>query len=118
MFYKKQYHQAIQLFEKIYVANKTEVIADATLLRLGMIAEATNDALKAIGYYQLIISDFEDSIYRDEALFFSGELYHKKLDQPNQAMALYERIIFEHPDSIHFVEARKKYRQLRGDNSL
>ena len=35
--------------------------------------------------------------------------------QPEKAKVLYEQIIFNHEDSIYFVEARKKYRVLRGD---
>ena len=32
-----------------------------------------------------------------------------------KAKPLYEEIIFNHQDSIYFVEARKKFRMLRGD---
>ena len=32
-----------------------------------------------------------------------------------KAKNLYEKIVLEHPDSIYFTEARKQYRQLRGD---
>jgi hypothetical protein len=31
---------------------------------------------------------------------------------------LYETLIFHHEDSIYYVEARKKYRKLRGDTNL
>ena len=43
------------------------------------------------------------------------ELYAKKLNQPELAKSFYEQIIFNHPDSIYFVEARKNFRALRGD---
>ena len=35
-----------------------------------------------------------------------------------QIMNFYEKMIFNHQDSIYFVEARKKFRQLRGDKNL
>ena len=31
---------------------------------------------------------------------------------------LYEKVIFEHPDSIFYTEAQKQFRTLRGDNNL
>jgi hypothetical protein len=40
------------------------------------------------------------------------------MQQPEKAKLLYEKIIFNHQDSIYFVEARKEYRQLRGDKAL
>jgi hypothetical protein len=54
----------------------------------------------------------------DEALFFSAEIYNKKLKEIEKAKLLYEKIIFNHEDSIYFVEARKSFRQLRGDSNL
>ena len=42
-------------------------------------------------------------------------MYANTLAQPEKAKALYESIIFEHADSIYFVDSRKKYRALRGD---
>jgi hypothetical protein len=35
-----------------------------------------------------------------------------------KAKSFYEQIIFHHEDSIYFTDARKKYRQLRGDTNL
>ncbi|WP_424516427.1 tetratricopeptide repeat protein, partial [Psychroserpens sp.] len=51
----------------------------------------------------------------DDALYYLAELYENELDQPEKAKALYETIIFKHQDSIYFIEARKRFRLLRGD---
>ena len=51
----------------------------------------------------------------DDASFALADLYENHLFQPEKAKALYEDIVFNHADSIYFVEARKKYRALRGD---
>ena len=40
------------------------------------------------------------------------------LDFAGIAKPLYEKIIFNHQDSIHFVPARKEYRMLRGDTVI
>ena len=39
----------------------------------------------------------------------------QKLNQPQKAKEYYELLIFNFEDSIYFVEARKKFRMLRGD---
>jgi outer membrane protein assembly factor BamD (BamD/ComL family) len=76
-------------------------------LRLGKIYEKTADYNLALSQYQEIIDHHNDGIYIDEALFFSAEIYNKKLKE-GERPSHYEKIIFNHEDSIYFVEARKK----------
>jgi tetratricopeptide (TPR) repeat protein len=73
--------------------------------------------LSALSQYQKIIDNYKDSIYIDEAYYFSAEIYSKQNDIIN-AKKCYEEIIFKHQDSIYFTDARKKYRALRGDKEL
>lgn len=93
-------------------------IEAVTLLRLGKIYEKQGEYNLALSQYQDIIDHHSDGIYIDEALYFSAEIENKKLQQPEKAKPLYEKIIFNHQDSIYFVDARKEYRQLRGDKNL
>ena len=51
----------------------------------------------------------------DDAYFYLAELYRLYLGDQDSAQLYYESIIFNHEDSIHFVDARKQYRLLRGD---
>jgi len=118
--YQNKKEEALQQFQAILKDHQSEddVIADVTLLRLGELYEALRDIPKALASYQNIIDNFPESIYRDEALYFSAEIYHKNLQLPDKAKALYEALLFNHQDSIYFVDARKKYRLLRGDSNL
>lgn len=93
-------------------------IEAVTLLRLGKIYEKQGEYNLALSQYQNIIDHQGDGIYIDEALFFSAEIYNDKLKDAEKAKPLYEKIIFNHQDSIYFVDARKEYRQLRGDKNL
>ena len=71
---------------------------------------------KAKANYEVIIENYSDGILTDDAYYALANIYEKQFKQPEQAKALYEKIIFNHADSIYFVEARKKYRALRGDS--
>jgi len=51
----------------------------------------------------------------DDALFAIAKLYENQLNLPDKAKTYYEKIIFDHPDSIYFVDAQKAFRKLRGD---
>ena len=71
---------------------------------------------KAESNYKKIIEDFREDILADDAYFHLAELYANKLNSAEEAKPLYEKILFEYLDSIYYVEARKKYRKLRGDD--
>jgi tetratricopeptide (TPR) repeat protein len=118
LLYQKRNQEAIAQFQSILKKYKGQEIEAVTLLRLGKIYEKTADYNLALSQYQEIIDHHNDGIYIDEALFFSAEIYNKKLKEGEKAKPLYEKIIFNHEDSIYFVEARKSFRQLRGDTNL
>jgi tetratricopeptide (TPR) repeat protein len=118
LLYQNRNQEAIAQFQSILKKYKGQEIEAVTLLRLGKIYEKTADYDLALSHYQEIIDHHNDGIYIDEALFFSAEIYNKKLKEADKAKPLYEKIIFNHEDSIYFVEARKNFRQLRGDTNL
>ncbi|MEE1897432.1 tetratricopeptide repeat protein [Flavobacterium rakeshii] len=113
--YQNKKQEALDGFKDILANDKTESIQDVTLLRVGRMYEDLKQFDLALQYYKQIIDNYAEGIYIDEALFYSAEIYNKILEDPEKAMPLYEKVIFNHEDSIHFVEARKQYRRLRGD---
>ena len=88
-----------------------------TLYRLGKTYEKLGDDNAALSQYQTIIDHYKDGIYIDEAYYFAAEIYNR-LKDIDKAKSYYEQIIFHHEDSIYFTDARKKFRQLRGDTTL
>jgi tetratricopeptide (TPR) repeat protein len=118
LLYQNRNQEAIIQFQSILKSFKGQEIEAVTLLRLGKIYEKSGDYISALSQYQEIINHHADGIYVDEALYFSAEIENNKLHEPDKAKPLYEKIIFNHQDSIYFVDARKKYRQLRGDKEL
>ena len=64
---------------------------------------------------EYIIANYRDEILADDAHFYLAQLYQSQLGEPEKAKPLYENIIFNHEDSIYFIEARKRFRMLRGD---
>jgi tetratricopeptide (TPR) repeat protein len=118
LLYQNRNQEAIAQFQSILKSFKGKEIESVTLLRLGGIYEKLGDYTSALAQYQDIIEHHSDGIYIDEALFFSAEIYNNDLKQPDKAKALYEKIIFGHQDSIYFIDARRKFRELRGDTNL
>lgn len=113
--YQNKTDEAISLLDKILEDHKTESIIDQALYKQGKLFEGKKDYLKAESNYKAIIDNYKEDILADDAYYALAELYVNVLNKPEEAQALYEKIIFNHADSIFFVEARKKFRALRGD---
>ena len=113
--YQNKTDEAITLLDKILENHKTESIIDQALYKQGKLYEGKKDYLKAEANYKAIIDNYREDILADDAYYALAELYVNVLNKLEEAQALYEKIIFNHADSIFFVEARKKFRALRGD---
>jgi len=107
--------EAITLLSTILEKHKGESIEDEALYKQALVFEKTKKYEKAIENYLQIIEFHSSDILADNALFNLAELYNKTLQQPEKAKEFYEQIIFNHQDSIYFVEARKEFRSIRGD---
>lgn len=115
MAFQNKNDESIALLDKILLEHKGESIEDEALLKQAQLFEKKKQYDKAITNYQSIIANYGDEILADDALYFLAELYNNELAEPEKAKPLYEQIIFSHEDSIYAVEARKKFRLLRGD---
>lgn len=118
LLYQNKKQESLAQFQLILKEHKGEEIEAVTLLRIGKIYEKLDDFTKALENYEAIINNHKEGIYIDEALYFSAEIYADHLKDTEKAKPLYEKVILNHEDSIYSVEARKKYRQLRGDANL
>lgn len=116
MAYQNKTNDAIALLDSIITNHKTETIIDQALFMQAKLFEKQKNFSKAEVNYEYIIANYKDDILIDDAYFALANLYYYTLNQPERAKFLYEQIIFNHQDSIYFVEARKNYRQLRGDS--
>ena len=113
---QKKTTEALSVLDTILKNHKTDPIIDQTLLLQAQLYASQKEFLKAEANYLRIITDYKDDILVDDAYFYLAEIYRTKLLQIEKAKLNYETIIFNHEDSIHFVEARKQYRILRGDS--
>tara|TARA_R110000868_G_scaffold409211_1_gene694343 strand:+ start:2010 stop:3785 length:1776 start_codon:yes stop_codon:yes gene_type:complete len=107
--------EAINVLNKIIEEHKTEPIVAQSLYKQAQLFESKQLFEKAQANYESIIANYRDGILIDDALFKQADIYEKHFNEPEKAKDLFEQIIFNHADSIYFVEARKRYRALRGD---
>jgi len=77
--------------------------------------EKKRDYKTAEAIYQEIIEKYPKEIRADNALYNQAQLYEHQLNDPEKAKACYEKLFLEYTDSTFAIEARKRYRELRGD---
>jgi len=69
-----------------------------------------------VDMYEDIIENHAEEIRADNALFELADLQENQLNNPTRAQELYEKIFIDFSNSTFAVEARKRFRKLRGDN--
>jgi len=69
----------------------------------------------AINLLENIIENHRHDILSDDAYFLMGKIYQDQLNDRETAMNLYKNFLTEFPGSVFMSEARKRFRQLRGD---
>jgi TolA-binding protein len=70
----------------------------------------------AATHYNDVIDLHFDDVHADNALFALADITHHNLGLEAEAQVLYERLLVEYPGSLFAVEARKRFRALRGDD--
>jgi tetratricopeptide (TPR) repeat protein len=90
-------------------------IQDEVLLTKAEIMFARRDYQAADSLLSRLVEEFSFDILVDNALIMQARMHDYQLRNAPRALELYERIILDHPGSIFVTEARKRFRELRGD---
>ncbi|NEN22916.1 tetratricopeptide repeat protein [Cryomorpha ignava] len=110
-----KFPEAIVILDSILTTWPGHALTDEILLQRAKIAEEKYDYEEAITFYQRIIIEYYFGISADNALFRMADLYENKLKDPEKAQEYYKQLMVDFPGSLYVVEARKRFRAIRGD---
>ena len=113
--YRNRLDDALTTLDSLVLTYPGHTLEDEVLLIRAEVAEQMGDFNTAIGHYEEILHLYAMDILADDALFGLAVLHDTQLSDPATAQSLYERLLTEFPGSLYVVEARKRFRQLRGD---
>jgi len=114
--YTKNDSLAFLTLDTIQDLYPTNSIIDEVLFMKGDIEYRKENFEKSLEYYAQVSDNYEFDILADDALYKQAEIQYYIFKDKEKAMELYKRIMLEHPDSYYSTEARKKFRELRGDD--
>ena len=108
--------QAKITLDSINTLFPNHALADDILYRKAQIELKHGRYTEAAAYYDTIVKNYGDDILADDALFKLAGLNENQFKNLEKAKELYQQLLIKYPGSLYVVEARKRFRKLRGDS--
>jgi tetratricopeptide (TPR) repeat protein len=108
--------EALLILDSIKMLFPDHPLADEVLYKKAQIFLKIGQYSEADTLLKQLIKDYSYGILADKALYQLAGLYETCFKNNGQAMIFYQQLITDYPGSIFTVEARKRYRILRGEN--
>jgi outer membrane protein assembly factor BamD (BamD/ComL family) len=115
LLFQNKDQEAMEKLEEIIKNYSKHSLIDEVLWQQSQIYIRSNQNEKAIQKLETIVSKYGFDILGDDAHFMMAKLIEEKIGDKDKAMELYQNHLTKYPGSIYSVEARKRFRQLRGD---
>lgn len=112
--FQHKYEDAIIKLDSINLLFPQNDLADDIIWMKADIDLQKQNYSQAIDKLNTIASLYTDGIWADDAVFKIAEIYQFRIMDTEKAMMYYKKIIEEFTGSLYVVEARKRFRDLRG----
>lgn len=116
LIFQNRFEEAFQKIDEITSTFPKHALEDDILFLKSKVYTKQREYEKTATVLQAIIDNYPDGIRADNAIFQLAGLYETHLNDLEKAQALYETLFIDYSGSTFAVEARKKYRALRGDD--
>ncbi|PHN04893.1 hypothetical protein CRP01_19410 [Flavilitoribacter nigricans DSM 23189 = NBRC 102662] len=114
--FQNRFDDAFRKLDSLLIEFPDHSLDDDVLYLKARIFRKQRNFEKTAELLQKIIDDYnEESIRTDNSLFQLAELYENQFDDKEKAKSLYETLFIDYSGSTFAVEARKRFRILRGD---
>lgn len=113
--YRNMTDSAMAALRKLEQSYTYHALFDDLLMKKSEIMLQRRDYQAADSLLALLLDKYPQDILADDALYQRGVLQEEAFKDKEKAMAMYERLLFEYPGSLFVIDARKRYRHLRGD---
>lgn len=114
--FQNRFEDAFQKMDTLLQEFPEHALEDDVLYLRAQIYTKKREYEKAAEIYQRIVDNYSDGIRADNSLFRLAGLYENQLNDLEKAMSLYETLFIDYSGSTFAVEARKRFRILRGDD--
>lgn len=116
LIFQNQHDKAFEKLDTLVQKFPEHTLEDDVYYAKAQIYTKQRDYVTAAEYYQKIIEGFPEEIRADNSIFNLAELYETHLGDIEKAKELYQTLFIDYSGSTFAVEARKRFRKLRGDD--
>lgn len=113
--YQSKDSMAIATLDTLLELFPSHPLADDAWFLKGRIYQSNGDFNQAIMAYQKVVDLFYTDILADKSLFAIADIYDNHLHNADKALQAYQKLLIDFKGSIYTIEARKRFRTLRGD---
>ncbi|MEN7547710.1 tetratricopeptide repeat protein [Rapidithrix thailandica] len=113
--FQGKYQQALTQYDAMLAKYKGHSLTDEILWQKGNILVKLGKYEEALIQFKRVVEEFKYDILADDANFLIAKIYEENLNKAEEAMEYYKNQLIEFPGSVYNVEARKRFRKLRGD---
>ncbi|MDX1939780.1 MAG: tetratricopeptide repeat protein [Saprospiraceae bacterium] len=113
--FQNRFDEAFKKLDSLLVLFPKHSLDDDVLYLKSKIYTKKREYQKTAEALQNIIDNYKEEIRADNSLFELAQLYETHLNNVEKAKELYEKLFVEYSGSTFAVEARKRFRILRGD---
>jgi tetratricopeptide (TPR) repeat protein len=107
---------AMKLLDSLGSSFPGTPLTDDILYMKARILSDRNEWTKAIPLLEQLLKNHPGEILADDAAFLLAGIFDHRMGEKTRAMEWYQKIITEYSNSLHVMEARKRFRILRGDD--
>jgi predicted Zn-dependent protease len=107
--------EANKLLDSIIFTYPGHELYDDILFAKAQIFCRKKEFFKAVPLLENIIQGYGKDLKADDAIFLLADINDRELNNKEKAKELYQKLITEYQNSLLVLEARKKFRLLRGD---
>ena len=107
--------QALDSLNEMLNTYRGSSLTDEILWLMSTIYMEMGDFQKSIELLQVIVEEYSEDIFGDDAFFRMAEIYDFQLKDAEKSRILYQEFLTRYPGSIYSAEVRKRFRTLRGD---
>jgi tetratricopeptide (TPR) repeat protein len=115
LIFQNKLPEALLTLDSINTYFPAHALEDDILWTRAIVMEKKQNWTEATKYLMQIVEAFGYDILADDALYKAASIYEYQLKDFSKASELYQRLITDYPGSTFIVEARKRFRELRGD---
>lgn len=115
LIYRNRIDSALVVLDSLETEHPGHSLADDILYKRAQIAMKRKEFELAEDLLHEIWQSYTFDLLADDAVYELGLLNEDTLGKPETAMEYYQEILLNYPGSLYTIDARKRYRTLRGD---